>query len=125
MEQKNNNLVNVLQFVADRTMELSKENTVFGEPIERDGVTVIPVSKLSVGFAGGGADMLDSGRKKRQQPGGGGAKVSLTPICFLVISGGEVNLIELSVPEKPSAVGSIVDAIFEQIKSGKKEKEEK
>ncbi|MBQ4152765.1 MAG: sporulation protein YtfJ [Oscillospiraceae bacterium] len=124
MEQKNNQLSGLLQFVAAKTMELSKENTVLGEPIEKDGVTVIPVSKLSVGFAGGGADLQDVNRKKRQQPAGGGAKVTLTPMCFLVISGGEVEIIELSVPEKQTAVGSIVDAVIDQVKGMKKDKKE-
>ena len=120
MEEKKNQLASVLQFVASKTMELSKENTVLGEPIEKDGVTIIPVSTLSVGFAGGGADLQDVDRKKRRQPAGGGAKVTLTPMCFLVISGGDVEIIELSVPEKQTAMSSIVDAVVEQVKNLKK-----
>lgn len=122
MEMKNQqgNLMEVLSFVAQQTMALSKQNTVMGTPIEKDGVTVIPVSKLSVGFAGGGADLLDNNRKKQQHPAGGGAKVTLTPMSFLVIDGGDVRLINLELPER-TATAEIVDAVLEQFKK-KKEK---
>ena len=117
MENKNQgNLMNVLSFVAEQTMALSKENTVLGKPIEKGGVTVIPVSKLSVGFAGGGADLLDANRKKRQHPAGGGAKVTLTPMSFLVIEGSDVRLINLELPER-TATAEIVDAVLEQFKN--------
>lgn len=108
--------MNVLSFVAEQTMALSKENTVLGKPIEKGGVTVIPVSKLSVGFAGGGADLLDSNRKKRQHPAGGGAKVTLTPMSFLVIEGSDVRLINLELPER-TAAAEIVDAVLDQFKN--------
>ncbi len=122
MEMKNQqgNLMEVLSFVAQQTMALSKQNTVMGTPIEKDGVTVIPVSKLSVGFAVGGADLLDNNRKKQQHPAGGGAKVTLTPMSFLVIDGGDVRLINLELPER-TATAEIVDAVLEQFKK-KKEK---
>jgi uncharacterized spore protein YtfJ len=121
MENKNQagNLMNVLSFVAEQTMALSKENTVLGKPIEKGGVTVIPVSKLSVGFAGGGADLLDSNRKKRQHPAGGGAKVTLTPMSFLVIEGGDVRLIKVDHPERTLSA-EIFDTVLEQFKKRKK-----
>jgi uncharacterized spore protein YtfJ len=123
MENKNQagNLMNVLSFIAEQTMALSKQNTVLGEPIEKDGVTVIPVSKLSVGFAGGGADLMDAGRKKNRHPAGGGAKVTLTPMSFLVIQGADVRLINLELPERTVAA-EIFDAVMEQLKKKKKEK---
>ena len=122
MEKKEQqaNLMNVLSFVAEQTMALSKENTVVGAPIEKDGVTVIPISKLTVGFAGGGADLCDSGRKKEQHPAGGGAKVSLTPVSFLVIEGGEVRTIGLDIPEE-SPMDQIWDAVFTALKKKKEE----
>ena len=122
MENKNQtgNLMEVLSFVAQQTMALSKQNTVMGAPIEKDGVTVIPVSRLSVGFAGGGADLTDDNRKKRQHPAGGGAKVTLTPMSFLVIEGGDVRLINLELPER-TLPAEIFDAVLEQFKKKKEE----
>ena len=121
MEQKNQgNLMNVLSFVAEQTMALSKENTVLGEPIEKDGVTIIPISKLSVGFAGGGADLEDNGRKKSKHPAGGGAKVSRTPVSFLVIDGKEVRTISVEVSE-PSPIADLVDTVISTIIKKKEE----
>ncbi|MBQ8893858.1 MAG: GerW family sporulation protein [Clostridia bacterium] len=112
MEQ--NNLMNMLNFVADQTMALTKENSVLGEPVEKDGVTVIPVSKLTVGFAGGGADVVDAGKKKRRHPAGGGAQVSMTPMSFVVISGGEAQVLNISAPanaSKNDIINTVVDAV--------------
>lgn len=117
MEQKNQsgNVMNVLSFVAEQTMALSKQNSVLGAPIVQDGVTIIPVSKISVGFAGGGADLMDEGRKKQRHPAGGGAKVTLTPMSFLVIEGSDVRSVSVELPER-TAAAEIVDAVLEQFK---------
>lgn len=71
---------------------------VIGEPIITPaGVTVIPISKITVGFAGGG---IDYGGKKLTQlqnfGGGSGTGLSITPLAFLTIgSDAGVNLIPL------------------------------
>ncbi len=80
------------------------ENAI-GTPIQTpSGVTVIPVSKVSVGFATGG---LDYGQKRliSQQNfgGGGGTGVSITPIAFLTVGkNAEINLIPVSTAQKNS-----------------------
>lgn len=114
--------MNVLGFVAQQTMALSKQNSVLGAPMVMDGVTIYPVSKVSVGFAGGGADLMDANRKKRQHPAGGGAKVTLTPMSFLVVEGSDVRLINLELPEK-SAAAEIVETVIDQFKKTKEEKQ--
>ena len=111
----------MLTMVARETMALTKENSVLGAPMQKDGVTIIPVSKVSVGFAGGGADLLDGGRNKRKIPAGGGAKVNLTPTGFLVIEDGEARVISLEVGEK-SAAADVIDLVLAQLKKIKKEK---
>ncbi len=109
------NVMKVLSYVAEQTMALAKENKVLGEPVEKDGVTVIPVSKLSVGFAGGGADVVDANRKKSKYPAGGGAKVALTPMSFLVIAEGNVHTINVEAPEGSTAM-SLIDTVIETVK---------
>ncbi len=123
MEQKNQsgNVMNVLSFVAEQTMALSKQNSVLGAPIEKDGVTIIPVSKISVGFAGGGADLLDEGKKKQRHPAGGGAKVTLTPMSFLVIEGGNVRTVSVELPERTVAT-EVFDLVVEQFNKKKETK---
>ncbi len=63
-------------------------NTVVGNPIETSvGTTIIPISKLSVGFATGGVDSAADTAAKRSPKfgGGGGSGMSVTPVGFLVI----------------------------------------
>jgi uncharacterized spore protein YtfJ len=121
MDKNQSNVLNMLTLVAKETMALTKENSVMGAPVQKDGVTVIPVSKVTVGFAGGGADLLDGGRNKRKIPVGGGAKVTLTPMSFLVIEGGEARLISLDASEK-SPAADVIDLVLAQLKKIKKEK---
>ena len=95
-------LMEVLAFTAAEARSLADANGVLGEPVVIDGVTVIPVSKVSVGFAGGGADIKSE--KKSQSPAGVGARVTLTPVTFLVFKEGRVQQITVAPQEKTSVV---------------------
>ena len=71
-------------------------DTMIGNPIPcGDGVTVIPVSKISVGFASGGSD-LPTRTNKEYFAGGAGAGMSVKPAGFLIVSNGEVRMVQLS-----------------------------
>lgn len=71
--------------------------TVFGEPLQIDGRTIIPVAKVRYGF-GVGFGGMGRGKKEReeQEPsgegGGGGAGVSVTPVALLEITGQETKV---------------------------------
>ncbi len=101
------NILKVLEFTADKTLAIAGAQGVAGEPIVIGDVTVIPISSVSCGFAGGGTD-LPSKQNSDAVMAGAGAKVSKTPLSFLAISGGEVQL--LRVPQE-SAGGSIIDTL--------------
>jgi len=58
---------------------------IYGEPVERDGVTVIPVAKAVYGFGGGG------GKKETEEGLGGGGGVMLTPVGYIEIKNGETR----------------------------------
>jgi uncharacterized spore protein YtfJ len=60
---------------------------IFGEPVERDGVTVIPVAKARWGLGGGGRH----GRFGRGQGVGGGGGAAVEPVGFIEIRGGETR----------------------------------
>ena len=92
------------------TMEKIKEmidvNTVVGDPITTpDGTTLIPVSKVSLGFASGGTD----GNNLRFGAGAG-AGVTITPIAFIVVKDGNTRMIYVAPPVN-SAVDKLVDMI--------------
>lgn len=118
------NLMQLMSFTADKALELADANSVLGEKIEIDGMTIIPVSKISAGFAGGGASVINATIKKSNTPAGSGAKVSVTPISFLVISNGEISVVEVTSSAKDTK-SSIIDAVIKQFKKNKKDGETK
>ncbi len=101
------NILKVLEFTAEKALAIAGAQGVAGEPIVIGDVTVIPISSVSCGFAGGGTD-LPAKQNSDAVMAGAGAKVSKTPLSFLAISGGEVQL--LRVPQE-SAGGSILDTL--------------
>ena len=95
MSQK---LPNMLETTIQKIREMVDVNTVVGTPITTpDGVTIIPVSKVSVGFGGGGSDFSNKNTGENPFGGGVGGGVKVVPVCFLVVSGGNVRMI--SIPE--------------------------
>lgn len=103
-----NELLRVFEFAADRTMQLSKEQAVTGDPMVFGDVTVIPVSKVSCGFAGGGAD-LNTSKKPDALATGVGVKVTRTPLSFLAVCEGKVQILHVA-QETVEKVG-LVEAI--------------
>ena len=107
MSQK---LPNMLESTIQKIREMLDVNTVVGTPITTpDGVTIIPVSKISVGFGGGGSDFA---KKTGAEPFGGGVGggVKVTPICFLVIKDGNVRMMPV-----PVAANTTADRIVEMV----------
>ena len=95
MSQK---LPNMLETTIQKIREMLDVNTVVGTPITTpDGVTIIPVSKVSVGFGGGGSDFAAKRTEKPLGGGvGGGGKAS--PVCFLVVKDGNVRMLSVPAP---------------------------
>ena len=93
MSQK---LPNMLENTIQKIREMVDVNSVIGNPITTpDGVTIIPVSKVSVGFGGGGSDFSN---KNGDNPFGGGVGggVNVTPICFLIVKDGNVRMMPVA-----------------------------
>ena len=100
------NLPNMLQDTISKIREMVDVNNVIGDPITTaDGVTIIPVSKVSVGFGGGGSDFASKNPTKQDVPFGGGVGggVTVTPIAFLVIKEGSVRMLPVAAPANTTA----------------------
>ncbi len=98
MSQK---LPNMLDGTIAKIREMVDVNSVIGEPIvTADGVTIIPVSKVSVGFGGGGSDFASKNTSAGELPFGGGvgAGVKVTPIAFLIVKEGNVRMLPVATP---------------------------
>ena len=103
------NLPNMLQDTISKIREMMSVNDVVGEPIVVGDVTIIPISKVSVGFGGGGADNAKAANKDAFGGGmGGGVKVS--PVCFLVVKDGNVRMMPVPIPANTTA-----DRILEMV----------
>ena len=87
------NLPNMMESTIAMIREMVDVNSVIGDPITAGGVTIIPISKVSVGFGGGA---------------GGGIKV--TPVAFLIIKEGSVRMLPVAAPANTTA-----DRIVEQV----------
>ena len=107
-------LPNMLDNTIAKIREMVDVNSVIGTPITTpDGVTIIPVSKVSVGFGGGGSDFVSKNvNNAKENPFGGGAGggVKVTPICFLIIKDGSVRMMPVAAPANSTA-----DRIVEQV----------
>ena len=106
----------------DTTMEKIKEmidvNTIIGEPITSpDGTLIIPVSKVSYGFAAGGSDLPTKKESKDCFGGGSGAGVTIQPVAFLTVYQGDVRLV--SVDREEGTADKLVNMIPEVLKAVK------
>ena len=100
------NLPNMLQDSISKIREMVDVNNVIGDSITTpDGVTIIPISKVSVGFAGGGSDFSSKNPTKQEMPFGGGVGggMNVTPICFLIIKDGNVRMLPVPTPANTTA----------------------
>lgn len=93
----------------DKIKELVATDQVIGQPITTpDGITIIPVCKVSYGFASGGSD-LPTKSQKQVFGGGGGAGITMEPVAFLVVKEGNVRLMQIS--SSSNTVDKVVDAV--------------
>ena len=97
----------------DKVREMADINSIIGDPIKLDdGTTIIPISKVSYGFASGGSD-LPSKSDKKLFGGGAGAGISIKPEGFLTVSNGNAKMIPITSENDPisSIIGSVPEAI--------------
>lgn len=106
-------LPNMLESTISKIREMVDVNSVIGDPITTpDGVTIIPVSRISVGFGGGGSDFASPKTQQTDNPFGGGAGggVKVSPVCFLIVKDGAVRMMPVAAPANTTA-----DRIVEQV----------
>ena len=96
MNEKKNSITAVMEASMANIREMVDSNTIVGEPITTpDGVTLIPVSRLSFGFGCGGGDY---GKQTNQMGAGAGAGVRVEPMAFLVVKDGVTRMLPVAAP---------------------------
>lgn len=116
----NSNVEGLMGVSIEKIRDMVDANTVIGTPMTlADGTTIIPVSKVSYGFASGGSD-LPSKTRNDMFGGGAGAGINIMPVAFLTIKGSDINILPVvSQPDTldrlvsliPEAVGKIADLV--------------
>ena len=111
----------------EKIKDLVDVSTIIGDPMDLgDGIKIIPVSKVSYGFASGGSGAELFG-------GGGGAGITITPIAFIVVNNGEVSIKHISTEEGsiertigmiPDVVNSVTDVVNKFVDGKGKKTEE-
>ena len=111
------NLPNMLDGTLEKLRQMVDGNSVIGEPIQiGEDVTVIPISKICLGVAGGGADYVSKHPNNQENPFGGGvgAGVQVTPVAFLVVKGDSVRMLPVGTPAT-TTVDRLVEMIPETL----------
>ena len=99
------NLPNMLENTIQKIREMVDSNSVVGEPITAGDVTIIPISKISIGLGGGGSDFVSKNVNHQENPFGGGvgAGVKVTPVAFLIVKEGNVRMLPVAAPASTTA----------------------
>jgi sporulation protein YtfJ len=115
---KEQSAAGILETTIEKVRDLVNVSTIIGEPMNIDGdITIIPVSKVTYGFASGGSD-FPSKASKEIFGGGGGAGVTITPVAFLVVSDGEVTIKNITAFDNAAErVVNLVPEMFDKVNS--------
>ena len=124
---KEQSAAGILSTTIEKVRQLVDVSTIVGEPIALSNeITVIPVSKVTYGFASGGSD-FPSKNSTQLFGGGGGAGITINPVAFLILKNGEVtlkhitsndNAAERIVNMVPDVIDKVSDVVS-KVKSGK------
>lgn len=109
MMEKNSRVSELMRSTMDKIREMVDTNAIVGQPINTpDGVTLIPISKVSFGVGSGGGDYGKA--QPHQFGGGGGAGVKIDPVAFLIIKDGATRVLPVAVPP-----ASTLDRVVEMV----------
>ena len=101
----------LLTNMVEEMRQVAKTETVIGDPIEVAGNTIIPVSRVSLGFGGGTGhgegDDPKSHTKGLGEGGGGAGGIRIEPAAFIVIKEGKLEVV--GVPNKRTSLDELID----------------
>ena len=130
----NHPLSEMMSASMSKIREMVDVNTVIGDPIVTEGgLTIIPVTKVSIGYGGGGSDFATKNYPANRDNafgGGAGAGVTITPVAFLVVRGENVRMLPVAEPASTSVdrlieqLPDLIDKLQSFVESRKAEKED-
>ena len=111
--EKQHPIGDLMTTTMQKLREIADVNTIVGKPILAGEITIIPISKLTVGFASGGSDFTSKNQKPEDDNsfgGGSGAGMNLSPVAFLIVKGDSVRLLPVA-PPRGTAVDRVVELV--------------
>lgn len=129
--EKKNSLSEMLQEGMAKAREMADTNTIVGEPIRTpDGVTLIPISRVSMGMGGGGATFGNKKEEEGNLGAGVGVGVRIDPVAFLIVKDGLTRVVPVAAPPMNTVdrvvemLPNVVDQVNGIVQSYMKKKEE-
>lgn len=115
-QEKKNPLSELMRTTMEHIKTMADANTIIGTPIQAEGVTLIPVSKMSFGVGGGGTEFsTKNGTSAANFGGGSGASAKLEPVAFLVVrEDGSVKLLPVA-PPPATTVDRVIETVPEVV----------
>lgn len=114
-----NRLNTFLKNSIDNIKILTDSNTIIGDPIVTENCTIIPISKMSIGFVVGGGEYSDKSTRRvanhYPMAGGTGGGVSLTPMGFLIDYGNEVKYVNVEDKTMYQTILNLINKIINKI----------
>ncbi|SHE98784.1 GerW family sporulation protein [Clostridium fallax] len=129
--ENNHPIENLMKSTMENLKDMIDVNTIIGKPIETsDGTYIVPISKLSFGFASGGSEMTLTEYNKESANrypfgGGSGAGVTVKPVAFLVVRNDNVRLLPVNQSNTYDRVVDTIPQVIDMIKDFFDEDEEK
>ena len=90
-----NSITGIMDVTLEKIRTMVDAQTIIGNPIVMNDISIIPVSKVSFGLATGGSDFPAKNAGQTLFGGGGGAGVSIAPVAFLVVNGSDVKMLQI------------------------------
>lgn len=107
-----NKLQDMIRTSLESIRAMVDANTVVGTPITAAGTTIIPISKVSVGYASGGLDFGSKASAEKNFGGGGGTGLTVQPVCFLTVDAeGKVEIFPIAKDGPADSVERWADVI--------------
>ena len=127
---ENNDTINdLISSSMDKIKTIVDSSTIVGEKVVcEDGTTIIPISKVTVGYVDGGGEYADlsSRRVANHFPMAGGSSggMSVTPVGFLIESKGEINFVNVENKSLYQTVLNMFNALLAKVEENEKQKQE-
>jgi len=126
----NHPIENLMRSTMESIKDMIDVNTIVGDPVSTaDGTTIIPISRVCVGFASGGSEFNNTScsdsENKYPFGGGSGAGVTVKPVAFLVIKKDSIRLLSVDQQNTYDKIVDTVPQVIDIIKGMFKEKPDK